>query len=730
MALPNLGALRLADDDRGAATDEWVQYRAPDPPDPDDPDAEPVDPDHPDHCCPINADRFRDGQWLWKSEDGQGRTLYDPRAYWSWLVGPGRGNDPVSRARVTPTQFRSLAGGPPEGLAADRDRAADRLVLAEPPEVEELVQTLDIEPRVDPMQAWRRASEARIRVLKAELRASIAAGARSVQTRRLRSRLLARRADYGRRSEAGWLGGRRTNPATIVIPEFVVVMLGGLEGYIEAARRRREDAAPASPPGDAWVGGPQVANALRLAGGRGRTFAWFPRWGTPNLGWGEEPFSLWRDLDPPATIVAEVEEDYAGHREDCNRFWRYVTYGGTTRAMLDQTMSNFDGDWRYAPLQITVVAPEGDSYRAVVREPENGNGRTVRAPEIVVALCVPGATKGSYDLAASLRGEAQGGARPPVPAERRAARASDPPMRVLDRAGVHLDAALTQRFIDGLLAPPEAAPPEAADPILAGAREDVARAERQRAARAAAQAAGVGPDLARQMVRAARTARATGWAGAGARAAEAGLGEAPVFSWVGVFRMDGLGYSPNEHADLGDTNNRAFNYVFDAIIHLMSMSDQGMQTLVNANTPHNVRLREDIPLQWDQGGAPVNQHVWARDWNDSWLRAGLLNHVLDRKRVAPEAPEWAVDGLDGAAREAAREAWRTGVSWRTLAVCDGTGVPRRTRLEYAPGTITASAELLMAHEQSFAWQTFEDAWESAEPRSGARRWTPSPLLRS
>jgi len=127
MALPNLGALRLADDDRGATTDEWVQYQAPDPPDPDDPDAEPFDPDHPDHCCPINADRFEDGQWLWKSEDGQGRTLYDPRAYWSWLVGPGDGNDPVSRARITREQLRALTEGPPEG-ADGRER--DRLELA------------------------------------------------------------------------------------------------------------------------------------------------------------------------------------------------------------------------------------------------------------------------------------------------------------------------------------------------------------------------------------------------------------------------------------------------------------------------------------------------------------------------------------------------------------------------------------------------------------------------
>jgi len=137
MSLPNLAALRLADDDRGAATHVWVQYRAPDEPPALDEDGEdPLDLD-PDHCCTISGDRLRDGQWVWKSGDGQGRVLYDPRQYWNWLVGRGEGKDPYSRARLDPAQIRELAAGPQPVDPADRP--VQRLVLAEPPEVEDLI---------------------------------------------------------------------------------------------------------------------------------------------------------------------------------------------------------------------------------------------------------------------------------------------------------------------------------------------------------------------------------------------------------------------------------------------------------------------------------------------------------------------------------------------------------------------------------------------------------------
>ena len=137
MRLPNLAALRLADDDRGAATDVWVRYRLP--PNADERDEcgnDPLD-ENGEHYDGISRERFHDGQWIWKTEDNQGRARYDPRSYWSWLDGNGHGKDPFSREPIPIEELRALLEGPPE--VAD-DRPGDRVQLAEPGEADAIFQ--------------------------------------------------------------------------------------------------------------------------------------------------------------------------------------------------------------------------------------------------------------------------------------------------------------------------------------------------------------------------------------------------------------------------------------------------------------------------------------------------------------------------------------------------------------------------------------------------------------
>ena len=133
MRLPNLAALRLADDDRGAATDVWVRYRLPSNADErDECGNDPLD-ENGEHYDGISRERFHDGKWIWKTEDNQGRASYDPRSYWSWLDGNGHGKDPFSREPIPIEELRALLEGPPE--VAD-DRPGDRVQLAEPGEAD------------------------------------------------------------------------------------------------------------------------------------------------------------------------------------------------------------------------------------------------------------------------------------------------------------------------------------------------------------------------------------------------------------------------------------------------------------------------------------------------------------------------------------------------------------------------------------------------------------------
>jgi len=137
MRLPNLAALRLADDDRGAVTDVWVRYRLPRNADErDEQGNDPLDLNG-EHYDGISQERFRDGQWIWKTEDNQGRARYDPRSYWSWLDGNGHGKDPFSREPIPVEQLRALLEGPPEG--AD-DEPGGRVRLAEPSEADAIFQ--------------------------------------------------------------------------------------------------------------------------------------------------------------------------------------------------------------------------------------------------------------------------------------------------------------------------------------------------------------------------------------------------------------------------------------------------------------------------------------------------------------------------------------------------------------------------------------------------------------
>ena len=76
MALPNLSALRLAEAERRVDTNEWVQY---------DPSLQVVVDNEDLRECPICAERFAPGDWLWKTNREQGGAYYTPREYWKAL---------------------------------------------------------------------------------------------------------------------------------------------------------------------------------------------------------------------------------------------------------------------------------------------------------------------------------------------------------------------------------------------------------------------------------------------------------------------------------------------------------------------------------------------------------------------------------------------------------------------------------------------------------------------
>lgn len=141
MRLPDLSALRLAEAGRRVDTDVWIKYELPDdakrPNEEGDYEEDDKLNDDPDHYDGIHQYRFYDGQWIWKTEDNQGRVRYDPRSYWQWLDGEGKGKDPFSREPIPKSELEELLKGPPED---DADRSRDRVQLAEPSEADTILE--------------------------------------------------------------------------------------------------------------------------------------------------------------------------------------------------------------------------------------------------------------------------------------------------------------------------------------------------------------------------------------------------------------------------------------------------------------------------------------------------------------------------------------------------------------------------------------------------------------
>jgi len=112
MALPSLGGLRLGDrpdrPEEEAETSQWVRFN----------EAEcadlPAEERRERENCPVELERFRDGQWIWhatREENGQG-LFYYPEAYFRSLQ-TTKGQDPTTRQDVPAAVIRDLAQGEP-----------------------------------------------------------------------------------------------------------------------------------------------------------------------------------------------------------------------------------------------------------------------------------------------------------------------------------------------------------------------------------------------------------------------------------------------------------------------------------------------------------------------------------------------------------------------------------------------------------------------------------------
>jgi len=456
-------------------------------------------------------------------------------------------------------------------------------------------------------------------------------------------------------------------------PQEIVASFGGPAAYTESLRRfnrARDMGLPRAltPRPQQWASGRSVQEAIERAAERAGDPGWNAQ-GAATLGWFPEYFGYWRafgDNNPNHPFSAvDLAYDYELHRSRASRLWRYVTYGVTERALYRLAGGSDHGRNNFAALQLTVIVPRRAAYQAHV-DPQSG---IVVAPQAIVAIAVPGTSIGSRTLAKHLAG------RDPVELPNSLARPEGereyPGVRILREAGLHLDRELTARYMPTL------------DPD-----------ER---------------------------------------------GDDPAMGLAGVFRMDGLGYSRanhNGHAalPLGDYAYRAQNYLFDVITHLLALDNDradgqlgGIETLRRNRTPQMFSHRIDFPLPWHSGGAPTNQLVPEEERSTSWLRPGVLCHLLDRKRTFPTAPDWtsrrtAQDGPNPGAPDEAGW-WERRPSWRILTVADGDSVPRRVRLEYVPGAIVASAEFVVASEAAFDWRPFENNYEDRHPEAHARRWT-------
>ena len=106
-ALPNLSALRLAEAARRVDTEEWVQY---------DPSLQRVVDNEDLQECPICAERFEKGDWLWKTSREQGGAYYTPKEYWKALKGRNGVDPMVSDIPVSDDDVRELGHGPPGAL--------------------------------------------------------------------------------------------------------------------------------------------------------------------------------------------------------------------------------------------------------------------------------------------------------------------------------------------------------------------------------------------------------------------------------------------------------------------------------------------------------------------------------------------------------------------------------------------------------------------------------------
>ena len=104
-SLPNLSALRLAEAERRVDTNEWVQY---------DPSLQRVVDNDDLQECPICAERFEPGEWLWLSRGAGGAfQYYTPRQYWKALKSRN-GIDPMMSDRPVPDdEVKELVRGPP-----------------------------------------------------------------------------------------------------------------------------------------------------------------------------------------------------------------------------------------------------------------------------------------------------------------------------------------------------------------------------------------------------------------------------------------------------------------------------------------------------------------------------------------------------------------------------------------------------------------------------------------
>jgi hypothetical protein len=457
-------------------------------------------------------------------------------------------------------------------------------------------------------------------------------------------------------------------------PQEVVASFGGPSAYTQSLRQfnRARDLGllrALTPRPQQWAHGRPVEEAIERASSRAASPGWNAQ-GAATVGWFEEYFGYWRtfgDNNPNHPFSAvDLAYDYELHRSLASRLWRYVTYGVTERALYRLAGASDHGRNNFAALQLTVIVPRRAAYQAHV-DPQSD---IVVAPQAIVAIAVPGTSIGSRTLAKHLAG------RDPVESPSSLARPEGereyPAVRILREAGLHLDRELTARYMPTALDPDE----RSADPAI-------------------------------------------------------GL--------AGVFRMDGLGYSRanhNGHAalPLGDYAYRAQNYLFDVITHLLALDNDradgqlgGIETLRRNRTPQMFSHRRDFPLPWHSGGAPTNRPVPEEERSTSWLRPGVLCHLLDRKRTFPTAPDWtsrrtAQDGPNPGAPDEAGW-WERRPSWRILTVADGDSVPRRVRLEYVPGAIVASAEFVVASEDAFDWRPFENNYEDRHPEAHARRWT-------